>query len=304
MTSIKIPFNWQINPPNNEVLLAEINQMEKSSQTNTSAQLEGGLIESLLRIYLRSTPFSPYFIPDEWFRNELNDYEFDELFFVQKPITLEDVLKLANGGNFSETFELAYEDTQASALETEDILMAEAKRNLTEQKFQEIYTEILNKIEKVYLSIYLTKDAPKIKKAHVFIFFNGVKIAFNEKFGVTTKKMKCDNKDLDIFFYCIHVKKEKLFSNMTGRSSWTTQDFIKEFKKNTELLAKVDELEKTNATLAREHVIEELFVNLINHFFIFLLFRCPGAKVVKIKGNWDKEKLKLTQDPMDKFFIV
>ena len=87
--SVLFDYDWNENPKPLEVLSKELSIMEHNSASNTTFAIEGGLLESLLRMYLRSKPFVGFLFSLDLVEKVIDCYEADGVFLIKKWINLE-----------------------------------------------------------------------------------------------------------------------------------------------------------------------------------------------------------------------
>ena len=245
--SVLFDYDWNENPKPLEVLSKELSIMEHNSASNTTFAIEGGLLESLLRMYLRSKPFVGFLFSLDLVEKVIDCYEADGVFLIKKWINLEKTfMDLLNKGKFENTFSLQYSDKGAGEFEENDIIWVETKRSFCHADLEQYYKKVIEKIKRFFdflshppQDMKHVKDYDKFKTIHILLIFNGDKNEFSKKFS--SNELIYNEREIRVYWYCIHCVKEILFENMTGYRTWTSSEYITRLAEKQKMVKDMEE---------------------------------------------------------------
>ena len=247
--NILIDLDWQQEPIDPNIFLEELQVAKNSSASNLSQVVQAGLLESIIRTYLKTKPFKWH----KGVRYIENVYEFEEVFSLKEKITCSDFLSLLNIGFFTRIFQLWYSDQMTSTFENKDLMMIEVKESLSLTKWQTVWLKRKNKVQE-FLSMlgdfkfnnpkeYKQLGLPAFDTIIMVVFFN----------GEMTKPLKAPQKSVTLYFekqpitfkyICIFCEQSKIFFNFFGQEEMKVNDILQRHFELKEKLSEVESLKE------------------------------------------------------------
>ena len=226
------------------IFLDQLESISKSSASGHSQTMEGIYLESLIRIYLRSKTFSPFFDLGVEMRRTIKDvYEFEDLFVIKNDFKVDEFFKALNGGKFLNCFTLDYQDAKSGNFEKDDLFILEIRHCLTTLGFFPFYDGEMKKIKTIFDYWEKKKIGSNFKNIHVFFFYNREKPSKKHfpYYPLDSPTPNFNNIPINIRFYYVYCQKQQIFLNMTGRDSFSPEDMMGDLLKSKEEIEKSKE---------------------------------------------------------------